>query len=99
MNQITIRRLDPLVVESLKRRAAEAGRSMEEEARKVLSDAVVESGIAQQRLALARLNETRKEIFGDRVFPDSSAEFRKMRRERTRAIERWALQRRRNPQS
>ena len=33
MTQLTIRRLDPLVIEKLRARAAAAGRSMEEEAR------------------------------------------------------------------
>lgn len=95
MPQITIRRLDPVVVEGLKSRAAAAGRSMEEEIRQILGDAVLETGLARQRAGLERLNATRKAIFGDRVFPDSSDEFRKMREERTRYIEQWALPRRR----
>jgi plasmid stability protein len=33
MSQLTIRRLAPTVIEGLKKRAAAAGRSMEEEAR------------------------------------------------------------------
>jgi plasmid stability protein len=36
MGTITIRRLDDAVIEGIKRRAAEAGRSMEEEARQAL---------------------------------------------------------------
>jgi plasmid stability protein len=93
MTQITIRRLDPVVVEGLKRRAAEAGHSMEEEIRKILGDSVLQTGLARQRAALERLNARRKANFGDRVFPDSSDEFRKMREERTRYIEEWALSR------
>jgi len=88
MTQITIRRLDPVVIAGLKKRAAEAGCSMEEEARKILSEAVLERGLAQQRAALEQLVATRKAIFGDRVFPDSTAEIRKMRQERTRYLER-----------
>jgi len=95
MTQITIRRLDPAVIEGLKKRANDAGRSMEEEARKILSETVLESGVAQQRIGLERLNATRRAIFGDRVFPDSSDEFRKMRAERSRYIKEWALPRRR----
>jgi plasmid stability protein len=91
MTQLTIRRLDKVVIDGLKKRAAAAGHSMEEEARRILSDAVIEAGIARQRAGLERLEATRKAIFGDRVFPDSSGEFRRMRDERTRQIEEWAL--------
>ena len=94
MTQITIRRLDPVVIEGLKKRAAGAGRSMEEEARKILSEAVLEAGLARQRAALERLNATRKAIFGDKIFPDSTPLIRRMREERTRQIERWALPKR-----
>lgn len=95
MNQITIRRLDQHVIDGLKKRAAAAGRSMEEEARTILSNAVQEEQLARQRAALDALIATRTEIFGNRVFPDSSDEFRKMREERTKQIEEWALPRRR----
>jgi plasmid stability protein len=48
MTQITIRRLDAAVVQGLKNRAAAAGHSMEQEARKILEAAVLPSreGIA-----------------------------------------------------
>jgi plasmid stability protein len=91
MSQITIRRLDPLVVEGLKRRAVEAGHSMEEEIRRLLSEAILESGVTQQRIALERLSDTRKAIFGKRAFPDSSGEFRKMRAARTRSLNTWGM--------
>jgi len=91
MNQITIRRLDSSVIEGLKKRAADAGRSMEEEVRTILSDAVLEEQLARQRAWLEEMKQTQKRLFGDRVFPDSSGEFRKMRDERTRQIEEWAL--------
>jgi plasmid stability protein len=93
MTQITIRRLDPVVLDGLKKRAAEAGRSMEEEARRILSDAVFEEQIARQRAWLQDMKRTQREIFGDQVFPDSSGEFRKMRDRRTRQLEEWALPR------
>jgi plasmid stability protein len=87
MTQITIRRLDPVVIEGLKKRATEAGRSMEEEARKILSEAVLAAGVARQRAALEKLIAARDAIFGDRVFPDSSGEIRKIREERTRYLQ------------
>ena len=91
MTQLTIRRLDPLVVEKLKKRAAAAGRSMEEEARQILSETVREDQLARQRAWLKEMEATRRELFGDRVFPDSSSLFSEMREERTRQIEEWAL--------
>jgi plasmid stability protein len=91
MTQLTVRRLGKVVIDGLKKRAAAAGHSMEEEARRILSDAVIEAGIARQREWLERMRITRQQIFGDKVFPDSSEEFRKMRDERTRQIEEWAL--------
>jgi plasmid stability protein len=94
MNQITIRRLDSSVIEKLKMRAAKAGRSMEEEVRTILTEVVEQEQLARQRADFDQLLATRNAIFGDRVFPDSSREFRKMRDERTRQIEEWALPRR-----
>jgi plasmid stability protein len=91
MNQITIRRLDACIIEGLKKRAADAGRSMEEEARNILSATIRDEQLARQREGLEALLATRKKIFGDRVFPDSSGEFGKMRAERTKQIEEWAL--------
>ncbi len=41
MTQITIRRLDPAVIEGLKNRATTAGHSMEQEARQILEEAVL----------------------------------------------------------
>jgi plasmid stability protein len=91
MNQITVRRLDSSVIEKLKTRAAKAGRSMEEEVRTILTDAVEQEQLARQRAWVEEMRKTHKRLFGDRVFPDSSGEFRKMRDERTRQIEEWAL--------
>lgn len=83
MTQITIRRLDPLVIEGLKKRAAAAGRSMEEEARQILSDAVESAQIARQRAWLENMEKTQHALFGDKVFPDSTALIREMREERS----------------
>lgn len=91
MTQLTIRRLSSVVIDGLKKRAAASGHSMEEEARRILSDAVHDEQLARQREGLKKLAAARKEIFGDQVFPDSSDEFRQMREERTRQIEEWAL--------
>ena len=91
MTQLTIRRLDPLVVEGLKKRAAAAGRSMEEEARQILSSAVPEAQLARQREWAMRMKAKRKDLFGAQVFPDSADLFRQMREERTRYLAEWAL--------
>lgn len=95
MTQITIRRLDPLVVEGLRKRATSAGHSMEEEVRNILSETVLDAAIERQRLGLKRLEATRKAIFGNRVLPDSSGEIRRMRDERTRHLANLASPRRR----
>jgi plasmid stability protein len=89
MTQLTIRKLDPLVIEGLKKRAAAAGRSMEEEARKILVAAVPEAQLAHQRAWVARMKKIHKELYGDKVFPDSSELIRKMRDERTRQNASW----------
>src|SRR5215207_99532 len=49
MGTITIRRLDDAVIEAIKRRAAQAGRSMEEEARRTLQRAYGEAERARLR--------------------------------------------------
>jgi plasmid stability protein len=97
MTQITIRRLDPGIIEGLKKRAAAAGRSMEEEARTILSNTVLEEQLARQRAWVEEMRKLQREIFGERVFPDSSGEFRKMRDKRTRQIEEWALPKKNKP--
>ena len=51
---LTIRRLDPAVKERLRVRAAEHGHSMEEEARRILSDAVSPQGPANAFEAIRR---------------------------------------------
>jgi plasmid stability protein len=91
MSQLTIRRLAPIVIEGLKKRAAAAGRSMEEEARTILSDAISDQQLARQRAWVKEMKVKRRELFGDQVFSDSSELFREMRDERTRQIEEWAL--------
>jgi plasmid stability protein len=91
MTQLTIRRLDPSVIDALKKRAAAAGRSMEEEARTILSEAVGDDQSARRRAWVERMKARHKELYGDKVFSDSSGIIRQMREERTRQIEEWAL--------
>ena len=91
MTQITIRRLDAVTLARLKRRAAETGRSMEEEIRHILSDAVAEQRLQRQRAWLKEMAKVRRRIFGGKVSPDSSGQFRRMRYARSRQIEQWAL--------
>src|SRR4051812_7871304 len=91
MSQLTIRRLTPTIIEGLKKRAAAAGRSMEEEARTILSDAVINQQLSHQRAWLKQIQAKRRELFGHKVFPDSSDSFHEMRKERTRHIEEWAV--------
>jgi plasmid stability protein len=91
MSQLTIRRLAPTVIEGLKKRAAAAGRSMEEEARTILSDAVADQQLARQRAWVKEMKAKHKRLYGEKLFADSSSLFREMRDERTRQIEEWSL--------
>lgn len=88
MTQITIRRLDPVVIDGLKKRAANAGRSMEEEARKILSEAVGDDQLERQRAWLKEMAKVRRKLFGDKVFSDSTPLIRRMRKERTQHLAR-----------
>jgi len=68
MTQITIRRLDPAVVQGLKTRAATAGHSMEQEARRILERAVLperEGVAARLRQAQAERRPARGGVFAD----------------------------------
>lgn len=58
MGQIVIRNIDDTVLEALRRRAAEAGTSTEEEARRALAASV---GLHRKQ-ALRRLDAVRKKI-------------------------------------
>lgn len=60
MGTITIRRLDDAVIEAIKRRAAEAGRSMEEEARQTLQQSYGEAERVRLRAeAVAHIRDLR----------------------------------------
>jgi len=77
MGVITIRRLDDDVIERLKDKAKRHGRSMEEEARVAITRAVGRR--LHGEAAVEHFTKLRAELFGDRVFPDSTEEFRRMR--------------------
>jgi len=81
VGQITIRNVDDAVLQALRRRAAAAGRSTEEEARRSLAMAV---GVDREG-ARARLQAVRAALRGHR---DRGAEelIRDMRDERTRKL-------------
>lgn len=79
MGQIIIRNLDDRIIETLKRRAAAAGRSMEAEAREVLRMATRLTG--EEKLALVKemqaiTNSWRKD---GEPWPDSTAMIREDR--------------------
>lgn len=78
MAQITIRQLDDSLVARLRKRAAAAGRSMEQEVREILAAAC-----ADQAGVVERLRE-RHAAYGGRVFSDSAEIVREMRDQRTR---------------
>lgn len=81
MAQMTIRNIDDAVMQALRRRAAAAGRSTEEEARRALAMATgVDRDGARARLAQVRSMLGRHE---DRLAEDL---VREMRDERTRKL-------------
>lgn len=80
MAQITIRQVDDAVVAGLRPRAAVAGHSMEQEARRILAAATV--GDAEE---VARRFRQRLAAFGGRQFSDSGDLVREMRDARREA--------------
>jgi plasmid stability protein len=92
VTQLTIRRLDQAVIDGLKKRAATAGHSMEEEARRILSEAMghaLEDRLARRRAWVARIEAKRKQLLGDSTFSDSTEIIRRMRDERTAVNASW----------
>jgi len=81
MAQLTIRNIDEAVLQALKRRAAAAGRSMEEEARRCLA---VATGVDREG-ARARLAKARAELKSRSDRP-AEALVREARDERTRQL-------------
>jgi plasmid stability protein len=88
MGTITIRRLDDAVIEAIKRRAVQAGRSMEEEARRTLQKAYGEAERARLRAeAVAHV----RDLHARGLLPkgggvDSADLIREMREERERQL-------------
>jgi plasmid stability protein len=81
MGQITIRNLDDAVLQALRRRAAAAGHSTEEEARRSLARAAgVERDSAKARLAAAR------QSIGRRLDRPTEELVRRAREERTSTL-------------
>lgn len=73
MADVKIRKLDDWVLEAHRARAQAAGRSVEEELRRVLTEAV----LAERRavvVRLRRIREQQRERYG--TFPDSTPEIR-----------------------
>jgi plasmid stability protein len=78
MGVITVRGLDDAVVARLKARAKAAGRSMEEEVRRILAREAGPPKLTVQA-AVEHFARLRKELFCDRVLPDSVPLIREMR--------------------
>ena len=84
MAAITIRKLDKSVVDALKRRAAAAGRSMEEEARQALIDAT-QAGKPSKDEVFARMRALSAKV--GRIGGPSAVEIiRQQRDERTKRL-------------
>ncbi|WP_191062128.1 FitA-like ribbon-helix-helix domain-containing protein [Geminicoccus harenae] len=91
--QVTIDQLEPEVVAALQRRAQAAGRSLEQELREILLSAARDAPAdepgrekvdAEKAEAwVERLRAVRRELWGERVLPDSAELIRQMRDERT----------------
>lgn len=81
MGQMVIRNIDDAVLQALRSRAAAAGRSVEEEARRALASAVG----ADREAARARLVAVRALLAG-RKDRDAADLVREMRDERTRGL-------------
>lgn len=78
MAQITIRQLDDALVARLRKRAAAAGRSMEQEVREILATACADQSEIVERL------KQRHASYGGRTFSDSADIVREMRDQRAR---------------
>jgi len=77
MAQILIRSLDPDVVERLKKRAKEDGRSLQAEVKHILEQAAREPKL--DMAAARRISEEFRKRFKGRKFPDSVALIREDR--------------------
>lgn len=78
MGDITIRNLDESLIQALEQRASSAGRSLEEEVLRILSETVQ----SPQDAFWERMRQ-RRASYGDKVFSDSGAISSEMRAERS----------------
>ncbi|HZL01404.1 MAG TPA: hypothetical protein VFC47_16070 [Caulobacteraceae bacterium] len=78
MGVLTIRRLDEDVISRLKEKASLNGRSMEEEARIAICQSVA-TGALVGEAAVGFFRSLRRELFGDRILPDSTLLIREIR--------------------
>jgi len=85
MGAITIRKLDDEVVARLKLRAKAAGRSMEEEARQILTDAATSRRLSGQE-AVEHFRKLRARINGGVPLPVSSLEILREIRDETSLV-------------
>jgi plasmid stability protein len=92
MGAITIRNLDDAVVSAIKRRAANNGISMEEEIRRLLASAYSDDRQRRAREWAMRQLEWLKRGELPRARVSSVAEIRRMRRVRTKHLERLSKQ-------
>jgi plasmid stability protein len=90
MWQMTVRHLDPDVVQGLKIRAAAAGRSLEDEVRTILSDTVRKQQPLPQTAWSREMHSKRREFFGGSVFAGSDVVFSTIATERTSPAGEWA---------
>ncbi|GIK80473.1 MAG: plasmid stabilization protein [Pseudorhodoplanes sp.] len=87
MATLTIRQLNDALVRRIKMRAAEAGRSMEEEVRTLLDHTYGEAGqLARQKAWAGRMRRLHKDGKLPRSDVDSAALIRQMREERDRHL-------------
>jgi plasmid stability protein len=90
MWQMTVRHLDPAVVQGLKIRAAAAGRSLEDEVRTILSDTVLKPQVGPPSAWAKEMHSKRREFSGGSVFAGSAAVFSTIRSGRSRPADEWA---------
>ena len=82
MGAITVRRLNDEIISAIKVRAKEAGRSMEEEARVMLTEAATSPRRLTGQAAVDYINRRRQENFGGRMIGINTTELiREMRDE------------------
>lgn len=85
MGMITVRNVDDSLLQALEQRATAAGRTVEDEVRWILAQALDPAHDAS-RQAFIELMRQRRASYGDRIFPDSAEIIREMRDERSNEV-------------